>query len=113
LWLQKSAGKWTTYGGGGYWINPGAGNRDWWFAGWLVQYQLLPELAIGTEIYHETSQQVGTGSDTRLNIGAVFDFNENNHLLLSGGPVIQGPSGFQTYIAYQLTFGPHTDDAGK
>ncbi len=25
LWLQKSAGPWTTYGGGGYWVNPGEG----------------------------------------------------------------------------------------
>ncbi|HVN97392.1 MAG TPA: hypothetical protein VMT62_13265, partial [Syntrophorhabdaceae bacterium] len=26
VWLQKSLGHWTTYGGGGYWLNPGAGN---------------------------------------------------------------------------------------
>jgi hypothetical protein len=24
LWFQKSEGKWTAYGGGGYWINPGS-----------------------------------------------------------------------------------------
>ena len=30
VWLQKSFGQWLTYGGGGYWINPGTGNRDWW-----------------------------------------------------------------------------------
>ncbi|MBF0502465.1 MAG: hypothetical protein HQM09_20170 [Candidatus Riflebacteria bacterium] len=23
IWLQKSWGPWTTYGGGGYWLNPG------------------------------------------------------------------------------------------
>jgi hypothetical protein len=114
VWLQKSAGKWTTYGGGGYWINPGADNRNWWFMGWLLQYQLRPDLAIGTEIFHETAQQVGGDSDTKLNIGVIFDFNENNHLIFSGGPVIQGPSGFQTYLAYQITFGPHAAaDAGK
>jgi len=28
LWLQKSVGKWTAYGGGGYWINPGPHNRN-------------------------------------------------------------------------------------
>src|SRR4051794_33943028 len=31
LWLQKDFGRWSTYGGGGYWVNPGAGNRDFWF----------------------------------------------------------------------------------
>ena len=114
LWLQKSAGKWMTYGGGGYWINPGADNRNWWFMGWLLQYQVRPDLAIGAEIFHETAQQVAGVAATALNFGAIFDFNENHHLMFSGGPTIQGPSGFQTYIAYQLTFGPHTaTDAGK
>jgi hypothetical protein len=71
-------------------------------------------LAIGAEIFHETAQQVDGDSDTKLNIGVIFDFNENNHLIFSGGPVIQGPSGFQTYLAYQVTFGPHAAaDAGK
>jgi hypothetical protein len=27
VWVQKSFGAWQTYGGGGYWINPGTGNR--------------------------------------------------------------------------------------
>jgi hypothetical protein len=28
LWLQKCVGDWTVYGGGGYGINPGAGNEN-------------------------------------------------------------------------------------
>ena len=28
VWAQKSWGNLTTYGGGGYWINPGANNRN-------------------------------------------------------------------------------------
>lgn len=28
IWGQKSWGPWTTYGGGGYWINPGEGNKN-------------------------------------------------------------------------------------
>ncbi len=27
LWVQKDFGDWTTYGGGGYWINPGPATR--------------------------------------------------------------------------------------
>ncbi len=38
LWLQKGFGRWTTYGGGGYWINPGSENKDYWFSGILLQY---------------------------------------------------------------------------
>jgi hypothetical protein len=33
LWLQKDFGLWIIYGGGGYWINPGAGNRTYGFCG--------------------------------------------------------------------------------
>ncbi len=28
IWIQKDVGKWTSYGGGGYWINPGDGNNE-------------------------------------------------------------------------------------
>jgi|SRR5450631_1420227 len=41
LWLQKSFGPWTTFGGGGFWANPGAGNRDYWYLGWEVQRRTL------------------------------------------------------------------------
>jgi len=106
LWLQKSSGPWTTYGGGGYRINPGADNRDWWLLGWLLQYQLLPDLAVGAEIFHETAQTVDGDADTRFNLGAIVDLSAHHHLLFSAGTVIQGPGGYQAYAAYQLTFGP-------
>jgi hypothetical protein len=106
LWLQKSSGPWTTYGGGGYWINPGAGNRNWGFVGWLVECQLSLKLAIGAEIFHETAKVEGGDSDTGFNVGAIFDFSPTYHLLLSAGHTIQGPSGFQAYVAFQVTFGP-------
>jgi hypothetical protein len=40
IWVQKSRGPWTTYGGGGYWVHPGTDNKNYWFAGWLVQRDL-------------------------------------------------------------------------
>jgi len=57
LWVQRSFGDWTTYGGGGYWINHGDGtlNRDYWFFGWLLQQQVTKQLAIGGEIFHQTA----------------------------------------------------------
>ena len=41
VWIQKSFGDWTTYGGG-YWINHGRGmmDQDYWFFGWLLQKQV-------------------------------------------------------------------------
>ena len=106
VWLQKTFGAWTTYGGGGYWINPGAGNRNWWFTGWLIQKKVWPNLTVGAEVFHETAQRIGAGSDTKANLGVVWDLDETRHVLASVGPTIQGPTGYQAYLALQFTFGP-------
>jgi hypothetical protein len=106
LWLQKSVGPWTTYGGGGYWINPGAGNHDWLFIGWLLQRQVTDQLSLGAEIFHDTVSEVGGAADTRFNVGMVFDLSQLQHVLLSAGRGIVGSDQFQGYLAYQLTFGP-------
>ena len=71
LWLQKDWDKWTTYGGGGYWINPGPGNRNYWFFGWLLQNQVTDKLALGAEVFHQTSNMVG-GARQRASIWARF-----------------------------------------
>jgi len=106
LWLQKSIGPWTSYGGGGYWVNPGKGNRNWWFAGWQVQYQILTSVTPGVEIFHTTAKEKGGTAETRFNVGLVFDFSDLHHLLLSAGQGLQGPNRAQIYLAYQLTLGP-------
>ena len=33
IWAQQNLGKWSVFGGGGYAINPGPGNRDYWTGG--------------------------------------------------------------------------------
>jgi hypothetical protein len=106
LWLQKSFGEWTIYGGGGYGINGGAGNEDWGFGGVVLQRQVTKNVAIGGEIYHQTAMQSGGRFDTSFNLGTVIDFTEHQHLLFSAGRSIHGPTDFQCYLAWQFTFGP-------
>lgn len=109
VWLQKSWGEkgheWTSYGGGGYGINPGPDNRDWGFVGALLQRRVWENVLIGGEIYHRTSTGVGERADTAFNLGTVIDFGEHHHLLFSAGRSIDGPTDFQVYLAYQFTFG--------
>ena len=85
LWLQKSYGPWTTYGGGGYWINPGPGNHDWGYVGWQVQRQFLPNVDAGAEVFHTTTQTAGGEPETRFNIGLVLDLSDLQHVLVSAG----------------------------
>lgn len=107
LWLQKSFADWTTDGGGGYWINPGIGNRNYWFVGWLLQRKVTQQLTLGGEVFHQTAATIGGKDSTGFNIGGTYDLTENHHFLLSVGRGIQNAAttnGFSYYIAYQLTF---------
>jgi hypothetical protein len=105
LWLQKSWGTWTAYGGGGYGINSLSGRGNWGFVGALLQKQVFSKVAIGAEVYHQTAYQTDFPNEgTAFNIGTVIDFTERHHLLFSAGRSIDGHVNFQCYIAYQFTF---------
>jgi hypothetical protein len=112
VWLQKDWGKWTTYGGGGYWINPGSGNRNYWFAGWELQRQVTDKLALGVEVFHQTASMMGRGGSSGFNVGIIYDFTGHEHLLFSTGKggllyavdaaAVSDPTTY--YLAFQWTF---------
>jgi hypothetical protein len=106
VWLQKSWGPWTTYGGAGYWINPGAGNKDWWQIGWQIQREINKSLILGTELYYKTANTEDSKGAAGYTVGAIINITENHHILLSLGQDINGPNYLSCYIGYQLTFGP-------
>jgi len=107
LWLQKSFGankEWTTFGGGGYWFNPGRDHKDYGRFGWEVQHDLNEHVTLGAEVYHETPTTVGEHGHTAFNIGGYINFDEVHHILFSAGRDIDGPNRFSCYLAYQLLF---------
>ena len=106
IWVQKSFSGWTTYGGGGYWRNPGTGNKDFWFYGWLLQRKLSEQLTLGGELFYQTADTVDGKSSAGFNLGGIYDFSENWHLLFSGGRGIKQVSAsneFSYYLAFQWT----------
>ncbi len=105
LWLQKSWGPWTSFGGGGYWVNPGAGNKDWIFLGWEIQTDLSSLLTLGCEgVYHSASQLRDT-DHLGFNGGGILNLDSINHLMLSlGKDLFLGNTQLTGYVAYQLTF---------
>lgn len=105
IWLQKSVGEWTVFGGGGYGINPGPGNDNWGFGGVAAQRQVTKSLSLGSEVWHRTAMETGGRDDTLFNVGTMLDFTEQQHLLLSAGRSVDGPTRFLLYFAYQFTFG--------
>jgi hypothetical protein len=99
IWIQKSFGEWTTYGGGG--VHLASGDNDV-VAGWLVQRHFMGKLTLGTEVF-VTIPTNGLPTETQLNFGFVVDFSALHHLLASGGPAFGAADRAQAYLAYQLT----------
>ncbi len=106
-WAQKNLDEnWTVDAGGGYWINPGSGNRDYWFSGFLLQRKLSDALAVGVEAFHQTSSTLDGRASSGFNLGAVYDFDEYNHLLLSAGRGFENATvtdQFTWYVGYKIT----------
>ena len=106
VWLQKSWGAWTTYGGGGYWINPGPGNRNFWLFGWQVQRDLGKSVTVGAEIVRNTQSQIGQTGETAVNLGALLSVRKGRVIMFSAGHDLQGPNRFFAYAAFYWTWGP-------
>ncbi len=104
LWLQKSFGPWTTYGGGGYWYNPGPENKNWIFLGWELQRDISEKLTLGGEIFYQSADMNDVSDSNGFNIGGFFNLNQNNHILFSLGRDFRGQTHLRSYLAYQLTF---------
>jgi len=85
VWAQKSWGKLTTYGGAGYWINPGINNRNWLFTGWEVQYDFSPVITLGGELYYHTVDTIGNKQVLAFNIGGSINASEKFHIIYSVG----------------------------
>ena len=108
VWVQKNFGDWTTYGGGGYWINQddNLGDKNYWFAGWVLQRKITDKLMLGGEIYHQTADTIDGVDSMGFNLGGQYDFDEHNHLLFSAGRGFQHASEtnlYSWYVAWQIT----------
>ena len=107
LWIGRSWGNWSTFGGGGCTLNHGGGSQNFCQLGWTVTNQITPQLQIGAEIYHQTADSIGGRASTGLGLGAVYDLNENFHLLASVGRGVQNTDATNRvswYTALLLTF---------
>jgi hypothetical protein len=81
VWVQKDwNGGWSAFGGGGCTITNGRA-LDFCQVGTVLTYQLLPKLQLGAELFHQTSDAIGTPASTSAGAGFRYDFNETYHLL--------------------------------
>lgn len=104
LWGQKDFGPWSIFGGGGYAINPGPGNRDYWTGGVALTRRFGERLLVGTEVDRQGADTEMGRASTSLGLGAIYDLPGPFRLLGSGGPTFEdgGASGFHAFVALGL-----------
>ena len=104
LWIQKSHGAWTTYGGGGYQINHAPGAKDSGFAGWLVQRSITKRITLGGETYYQSAQEMGARETTFIDGGGYYYFTPNLQLLFMSGHTVAGESHTTGYLGLYYTW---------
>ena len=108
VWLQKSVGDWTSFGGGGYWINPSNGpltEKNYWFAGWAVLRKLDEDLQLGGELFWQSPNDGAALTGAGFNLGGEYDLDDTHHILFSAGRGLEDPSrynAFSFYLGLQL-----------
>ena len=105
LWLQKSWGPWTTYGGGGYAINSASNQRNYYFGGWLLQRDFGEKLTLGGEIFAQGKSSNDTRSFAAFNLGGYFKITPNFQLLFSVGHNLAGGRHTIGYLGLYWTGG--------
>ena len=103
VWVQKSWGKLTSYGGAGYWINPGTGNRNWLFTGWEVQYDFSPVITLGGELYYHTADGILTNPVLAFNAGGSINISPMFHVIFSAGHSMMNESFTTSYLGLLWT----------
>ncbi|MBV8299684.1 MAG: transporter [Candidatus Eremiobacteraeota bacterium] len=111
IWLQKTNGAWTYFGGGGVWRNPGPGNRDYTFTGFAATHEVREGFNVGAEVYHQSPDTIRGTASTGVAVGFTADRGQNHALLASFGRDVAGSGTFHAYAAYELYLGPAA--AGK
>jgi len=106
LWVQKSWGPWTTYGGGGAALNSARGQRNYGFAGWLVQRDIGRYLTLGSELYRQGADTTADRGFLALNAGGYIKFSDSFNLLFSVGRSLSGDVHTFTYLGLYWTWGP-------
>ena len=102
VWAQQDLGRWSVFGGGGYALNPGSGNRDFWTGGLALTRQVGERGLIGVEADREGPSEIGGRAATSLGIGFIRALKAPFRILASGGPTFtDGERGadFHVFVA--------------
>lgn len=106
VWAEKDFGAWQVFGGGGYQINPGADQRNFWQGGLAVNRTISKRLALGVELFGQTKDARDGSGFTALNAAATIKLVQHWSLLASAGPTWEqtGGHGSVFYLALKADY---------
>jgi hypothetical protein len=99
---QKSWDKWTLYGNVGYWWQAGADNRDYFYAGAVLEREINERLELGVELFGNSPKERGGRSEFAFNVGGSWKLNKHLNLLFTGGRDIVGDTHAMAYVGLQV-----------
>jgi hypothetical protein len=113
LWVQKSWGEWTTYGGAGYQIVPQTLYRNFFYTGWLLQRNIGKKLTLGGEVFSHRKEGFATPqtqASTLVDLGGMYYFkNPGLQLLFAYGHSVAGQTENYAYLGLYQTWGGKGD----
>ena len=113
VWVQKSWGEWTTYGGAGYVVNRAEGQKSYPFAGWLLQKDIGEQWTLGGEVFARDKDTVDGRATTIVNVGGYYKFTPDFNLLFSAGHSVGGEHHTVAYLGLWWAFGGNEKDEKK
>lgn len=100
LWMQYNKDNWTFYGGTGYRVSNSIDSKNSWFLGGTALYQWTDNLKVGGELFRETATTIGENNTGGFNLGGIYDFNDDYHLLFSVGKGLSNVSSTNKLTVY-------------
>ena len=114
VWLQKSFGPWTTYGGVGEQIVPQTGYKNFTYGGWLLQRDIGKKWTLGTEVFSHGAEGFGTPqirASTHVDFGGYYYIrNPGFQVLFCYGHAVAGMPETYAYLGLYWTWGGSKDD---
>lgn len=111
IWLSKTSGDWTVFGGGGLTINEatvaGVRQTNWWYTGIGITYEINEKWTVGSEVYYSSPTDRNAKNLVGFNVGVIYTLAEGHSLMATVGRNVVNAADtnrFSTLLAYQLTF---------
>jgi hypothetical protein len=104
LWAQKSFGSWTVDAGGGVFLNPAPGERDYPYGGVLLQRDFGNHLSLGGEVFAQGQDADDDRGFAALNFGGSYNFTEHFSVQASIGHSIAGDEHTLWYFGFYWTW---------